>query len=235
METLFSFVTPRAPCSYLPDRYSQTRYDVVGRISLPEYQARMDAGWRRFGFSLFKPECEACRECQSIRVDPVRFKPSDSQKRAAKANRDVTITVAEPEVRDETLRLYEKFHSFQAGFKGWPEKGPKDPDDFAESFVINPFPTEEWRYTVADKLVAVGYVDALPAGLSAIYFFYDPDCRDRSLGTFNVMKVIHATARRKLPWTYLGYFVDGCRSLEYKGKFRPNQVLRGGEWVAFRD
>ena len=72
--------------------------------------------------------------------------------------------------------------------KGWPDHGPKDPADYADSFVDNPFPTEEWCYYLGDRLVGVGYVDVLPDGLSAIYFFYDPDERDRSLGTFNVCR-----------------------------------------------
>ena len=68
---------------------------------------------------------------------------------------------------------------------------------------------------VDNKLVGVGYVDHLPSvtapqsshripldvvsarasysiagGLSAIYFFYDPEERDRSLGTWNVLCLI---------------------------------------------
>ena len=45
---------------------------------------------------------------------------------------------------------------------------------YAESFVDNPFVTQEWQYRVGEKLVGVGYVDHLPEGLSAIYFYYDP-------------------------------------------------------------
>jgi arginine-tRNA-protein transferase len=37
-----------------------------------------------------------------------------------------------------------------------------------------------------------------------------------------------------LPHVYLGYHVAGCRSLEYKGRFRPNEVLgEDGEWHPF--
>ena len=44
-------------------------------------------------------------------------------------------------------------------------------------FVENPFPTEEWCYYDGARLIAVGYVDQLAEGLSAIYFYYDPDER----------------------------------------------------------
>ena len=83
-------------------------------------------------------------------------------------------------------------------------------------------------------MVGVGYVDVLPEGMSAIYFYYDPVERDRSLGTFNVLSVLRAAADRGLPHVYLGYYVEGCRSLEYKGRFRPNEVLGpDGEWETF--
>jgi len=34
---------------------------------------------------------------------------------------------------------------------------------------------------------------------------------------------------------YLGYYIEGCRSMEYKGKFGPNQVLGlDGQWNNFK-
>ena len=66
---------------------------------------------------------------------------------------------------------------------------------------------------VGERLVGVGYVDALPQGLSAIYFFYEPDERGRSLGTYNVLRILAGAATRQLPHVYLGYYVAGCRSL----------------------
>ncbi len=99
----------------------------------------------------------------------------------------------------------------------------------------NPFVTQEWCYYLGEKLVGVGYVDRVPEGLSAIYFFHDPEERQRSLGTFNVLSAVRQAAAWELPHVYLGYYVEGCRSLEYKARFRPNEVIgAGGEWEPFR-
>ena len=62
--------------------------------------------------------------------------------------------------------------------------------------------------------------------LSAIYCYYDPSDRARSLGTFNLLSLLTGARERGLPHVYLGYYVAGCRSMEYKRKFRPNEVLR---------
>ena len=76
----------------------------------------------------------------------------------------------------------------------------------------------------------------MPEGLSAIYFFYDPAERKRSLGTFNVLSILRHAAEIGLPHVYLGFHVGGCRSLEYKARFRPNEVHTGnGAWVPFLD
>jgi Arginine-tRNA-protein transferase, C terminus len=58
--------------------------------------------------------------------------------------------------------------------------------------------------------------------------------RARSLGTFNILSLLAAARERELPHVYLGYYVEGCRSMEYKRKFRPNEVLGAdGAWETF--
>ena len=147
----------------------------------------------------------------------------------------VELAIGEPKATRDKLDLYDRFHLFQHGHKGWSVHGPTTANDYIESFVDHPFPTEEWCYFRDGRLIGVGYVDALPAGLSAIYFFYDPAERDHSPGTFNVLSILREAAVRHLPHVYLGYYVEGCRSLEYKARFRPNEVLDGtGEWRSFR-
>jgi arginine-tRNA-protein transferase len=226
MHSLFVFTSPPAPCAYLPHESSALTYEIVGRITPNEYQKRLKAGWRRFGFSLFHPTCPACTRCQSLRVPVARFAPDRSQRRSLAANDgEVRLVIGTPEVTEEKLDLYDRFHAFQSENVGWPHHGPKDPGGYAESFVENPFATQEWRYYLGERLVGVGYVDCLPDGLSAIYFFHDPDERKRSLGTFNVLSVLRRAAEWKLPQVYLGYFVAGCRSLEYKARFRPHELL----------
>jgi arginine-tRNA-protein transferase len=235
MISLATFTSPLSDCGYLPDRQWQLQYEVVGELSPGEYQERLEAGWRRFGFMLFRPACPECRMCRSLRVPAAAFRPDRSQRRAWKASQaDLRIEIGEPAVTIENLELYDRFHAYQSDTKAWPERGPKSPLDYIESFVHNPFPTEEWRYSLGDRLVGVGYVDRLAGGLSAIYFFHDPDELHRSLGTFNVLSVIREAQRSDLPYVYLGYHVEGCRSLEYKGRFRPNEILGlDGEWRAF--
>jgi arginine-tRNA-protein transferase len=168
-----------------------------------------------------------------VRVPVGKFSPDRSQRRCLAANDgEVKLVIGTPEVTDEKLDLYDRFHAFQSAHVGWPYHGPKDASAYSESYVENPFATLEWRYYLGDKLVGVGYVDSLPGGFSAIYFYHDPEQRRRSLGTYNVLMLLRKAAQWRLPYLYLGYFVSGCRSLEYKVRFRPHELLHpDGRWI----
>lgn len=236
MIALMSFVTPADVCGYLPQEKWQMHYDIVAEASADEYQERLLSGWRHFGRAIFRPKCPRCTKCQSIRVDVAKFQLDRSQRRNRKSNEgQFDLVIGEPCVTPAKLDLYDRYHAFQTDHLGWPTHDPKDPDDYVNSFVDSPFPIEEWCYYAEGELVGVGYVDFVPAGLSAIYFYYEPKLRDRGLGTWNVLCNIAEAQRRRLPHVYLGYFVGGCRSLEYKARFRPSEAydLQTETWQPF--
>ena len=227
---------PPCPCGYLPDRDWRLEAHWVYQLSADEYASRMLGGWRRFGRTLFRPRCEHCQECRPLRVDVARFCPDRSQRRARRANEtDVTLQITRPEATDENLALYQRYHAYQAQARQWPTRTGEGRDEYADTFVDNPFPSEEWRYRVGDRLVGVGYVDRLGVGLSAITFIHDPAERSRSLGTWNVLSLIDRAREIGLPHVYLGYLVEPCGSMAYKARFRPNEVRTpGGRWEHFR-
>jgi len=236
METVFRYLAPPTRCGYLPDQVWRLEYEQVSALTAGEYMERMRQGWRRFGGMLFRPRCPACSACRSLRVLVEQFRPDRSQRRNRQLNENVVqVHIGRPSVTRAKLDLYDRFHAFQTDLKGWPEHEPKDADDYARSFVENPFATLEWCYTIEDRLVGVGYVDDLPGGLSAIYFFYDPEERERGLGTWNVLSIIEHARQRGIPHVYLGYYVADCGSMAYKARFGPNQVRESdGVWRDFR-
>jgi arginine-tRNA-protein transferase len=235
MESLCKTVAPPSRCGYLADQLWELEYEFFLEISAAEYMQRLLEGWRRFGSMLFRPRCRACTACRSLRVDVARFQPNRSQRRCRKLNEGVLqLRIGPPEVTRAKLELYDRYHAFQSETKGWPWHDPKDAADYRDSFVENPFPTEEWCYYLHRRLVGVGYVDNLPGGLSAIYFVHDPTHRRHALGIWNVLCILAEARRRQLPHVYLGYYVLGSPAMAYKGHFLPNQVLDpDGDWRDF--
>jgi arginine-tRNA-protein transferase len=197
----------------------------LGALEPAEYMALLLEGWRRFGYTVFRQNCSGPDACRSLRVDVARFRADRCQRRARKANEGaIRLRIGAPAVTPEKLDLFDRFHAERSEARGWLHNFD-DADDYAEAFVSNPFPTQEWCYFLNESLVGVGYVDDLPGGLSAIYFARDPAYGDRSLGTWNVLCLLERASALDLPYVYLGYHSDGCPSLEYKARFRPFQKL----------
>jgi arginine-tRNA-protein transferase len=215
---------------------AQMEYEHTGELSAAEYAERMLSGWRRFGHMMFRPRCPRCQACLSLRVDVQRFHPNRSQRRVRKANEgQVALAIGRPRISSSRLELYRRFHELRARTRGWEERA-EDPISYHSTFVCNPFPTEEWCYSLDGSLVGLGLVDCLPVGLSAIYFVHDPDHRHRGLGTWNILCLIDEVRRRGLPHLYLGYWVADCLSLSYKASFRPHEILGpDGQWRSCSD
>lgn len=244
MHTLYSFTAPERSCSYLPEQTARLQYELVAQLSPAEYLRLMIDGWRRFGHMLFRPGCPSCRECRPVRIRVNEFEEQRRHRRNRKTNQDLVMRIGRPKVTREKLALYDRYHAFQVDAKGWPAHAPKDAQEYAESFVHQPFAVEEWCFYQGERLVGVGYVDAIDQaptdllgqeGLSAIYFFWEPELRERGLGTWNVLSLIDVARLRGLPYVYLGYYVEGCPSMAYKPTFCPNDRRDDdGIWRPFR-
>nr|AEE62793.1 unknown [Dendroctonus ponderosae] len=86
------------------------------------------------------------------------------------------------------------------------------------------------QYWIDDKLIAVGVIDILPGCLSSVYFFYDPDYRDLTLGTYGSLREIQLVLdlQNKIPnfkYYYMGFYIHSCPKMRYKGKLNPSYLL----------
>ncbi|XP_044759815.1 arginyl-tRNA--protein transferase 1 [Coccinella septempunctata] len=85
------------------------------------------------------------------------------------------------------------------------------------------------QYWLDDKLIAVGVIDILPKGVSAVYFFYDPDYRELTLGTYGALKEVQLSRELypSLGTTYylMGFYVHSCKKMRYKGNMHPSDLL----------
>lgn len=226
METVVRWSEPPGRCDYSAAHVCVREYVYVSALDPDEYMEYLLAGWRRFGYMLFRNRCSGRDACRSLRVHAVRFCANRSQRRVRNANEGaIHLQIGTPAVTAEKVALYDRFHAARARDRGWAPHDPDDDSEYAKSFVLNPFPTQEWCYSLDGVLVGVGYVDELSGGLSAVYFAYDPAFRDRSLGTWNVLAMLDRAAVLGLPHVYLGYAAEHARSLQYKLRFRPNEAL----------
>lgn len=192
-----------------------------------EYEAMMERGWRRFGPCYFRPVCGACTKCITLRVPSSTFAPSKSQRRALKTHAALRREWSRPRVDQERLELYARWHANREHARGW-EESTLDPEKYRIEFAF-PHPcAREVSFrddAQGGRLVGLGLVDQTPHALSAVYFFFDPSYD--GLGIANVVNLLVDAKRLGLAHVYLGYRVDGCASLEYKGRYRPHELLVG--------
>jgi len=74
-------------------------------------------------------------------------------------------------------------------------------------------------YYLDNKLIAIGFLDILPTGISSIYFIYDPEYKELALGKVSGLKEMALSYKLGLKYYYLGYYIEDCPKMNYKRKF----------------
>jgi len=214
-------------CAYLPNRSTRMHYRYIDSANKSFATAVVQRGWRRFGKYFFYPICSGCSECKSLRILVDEYKFTKSKRRIIKKNLKTDIVVQRPSQSDEHLRLYNKYHSWKAKKDGWRGKNITH-NEYNENFVEGAHNFgKEVLYIIDGKLVGVDLIDIVDDGISSIYFYYDPDFSHLSLGTYSLLYQIALAKNLKLPYIYLGYWVDGCKAFAYKQNFKPLELLDG--------
>ena len=188
-----------------------------------------DLGFRRSGEHIYRPWCEGCSECKSVRVPLNHFKVSKSQKRVLKRNQDLEVSFEMPSSSDEVYHLYADYIN-QRHSDG--DMYPPSLEQF-ESFLCQGPAASNTRFIcfrLEQKLLAVAVVDMLPKGLSAIYTFFDPAYDVRSLGRLAVLWQIRWAQSQAMDFVYLGYWIKACQKMAYKAEYRPLQVFEDLVW-----
>lgn len=232
LSTLRFFTTPAHACSYLEDRQAVTLFvDPHARINPQLYSDLTEMGFRRSGDYIYRPHCQGCNACIPARVDCAAFRPRRRHRRVLAANRDLQVESMAPTFNRELYLLYSRYIESRHGDG---DMFPPTQEQFA-SFLMSSWSDTRFHCARLDgRLVAVAVTDQLADGMSAVYTFFDPDLEHRSLGTWAILWQIEHARRQSLPWLYLGYWVSGCRKMEYKQDFQPLQLYRDGQWAERR-
>lgn len=215
-------------CPYLPDLKARQFGFASATLSGELYQALLDRAYRRTGPVFYGMDCPSCRACLPLRVPVATFRPSKSQRRTIRKNQDVRVEFRTPAFERESYDLYRRYLEHQH---------PDTPQDeseqhFREALYDRVVDGLEARYFVGTRLVGVSLLDMTPESLSAVYHYFEPDTRDRSIGVFSVIAEIEHAKARGLPYYHLGFWVKDAQTMHYKANFGPNEVLSDGEWRA---
>lgn len=230
MQTLVFYATPEHTCSYLDNRLATTLFvDPKATIDQTLYTRLTHLGFRRSGSHYYRPRCNGCNACLSVRVNVQDFQPSRSQSRCLKANRDLIQATLPVDYSNEHYHLYRRY------IESRHQDGDMYPPSLEqyENFLLNAPPDSrllEYRHPDGE-LLGVSVTDALEDGLSAIYTFFHPGFAKRSLGVFAVLKQIEMSRQQGLKYLYLGYWIRNCQKMSYKTQYRPLEILLRDQWI----
>lgn len=226
------------PCPYLSDAPNMSVYDLwAPSFSAADYEAMLALAWRRSGHSFYRPSCGTCSRCIPIRVDAERYEPTGAQRRAARRNADLVVEVTPLAYSEERFLLYE---AYRRGRFGSDAREDHESERAAYSAFLIQNPLElalavDYRLPPANgapgRLVATGYVDVLPDGLSSVYFVWDPAEAKRSVGTWSVAAEAALCTQLGKRWYYLGFWVPGSGTMDYKADFGPAEIALEGRWT----
>jgi leucyl-tRNA---protein transferase len=234
------YLTAPSPCPYLAGKEERKVFThLVGERASELNNILTQGGFRRSQSIAYRPACEGCRACVSVRVIAKEFTPTRSMRRISSRNADV---VGEMKIAVPTSEQY-------AIFRGYLDSRHRDGGmadmtvlDYAMMVEDSHIETRiiEYRRRAAGSslpgrqagdLLAVALTDVLADGLSMVYSFFEPDEAERSLGTLMVLDHIERAQKMGLAYVYLGYWVRGSRKMDYKSRFLPQERLTPDGWA----
>ncbi len=234
------YLTSPSPCPYLPGMVERKVFThLVGKRAASLNDMLTQTGFRRSQTIAYRPACENCRACVSVRVLVDDFKPSASQRRVLRDNADLIGHAAPAKPTGEQYSLFRAYLDRRHPDGGMADMSVLDYSMMVEDSHIDTIVTE-YRQRGVDSfltgrgegpLIAACLTDRLSDGLSLVYSFYEPETSRRSLGAYVILEHIARARALGLPHVYLGYWVEGSRKMAYKGAYLPQERLGMNGWV----
>lgn len=220
-------ITQTFPCNYLPNQHERLLVATDERLQNGEhYGWLMSQGFRRSGDQIYRPHCELCSACKSLRVLVKEFSLSKSQKRNIKKNTPFIIKIS-TEQKEVYYSLYEQYintlHKDGTMFPATAEQYKS----FISCNITEQLYLETWH---DNELISVAVTDVLKDALSAVYTFYNPGYNRHGLGVFSILNQLSLAKGMKKEFLYLGYQIDDCQKMNYKNRYYPHQVLVENCW-----
>jgi arginyl-tRNA--protein-N-Asp/Glu arginylyltransferase len=225
------YLTAPSPCPYLVGRQERKVFThLIGRGATTLNDALTTSGFRRSQTIAYRPACEACRSCVSVRMKVRDYTPSRGRRRVLARNGDLEVQIRPPVATAEQYALFSSYVDTRHGDGGMADMGYVDYQTMVEDSHVSTCVTE-YREEGADRLVACCLTDRLADGLSMVYSFFDPSLGDRSLGVFMILEHVSRTRSLGLENLYLGYWVEGSPKMAYKASFLPQERLGVDGWT----
>ncbi len=233
------YLTAPSPCPYIAGQTERKVFThLVGDRAIGLNDLLSHGGFRRSQTIAYRPACEGCQACVSVRVLVNEFDWSKGFRRIRDQNSDLVGDMRAAVPSSDQYALFRRYLDARHAEGGMASMSVLDyammiEDSHVKTRVV------EYRRRGPDTaingrgtgpLLGLALTDILTDGLSMVYSFYEPDQTPRSLGTFIILDHVLRARAMGLPYLYLGYWIAGSRKMEYKARFRPQERLAPNGW-----
>ncbi len=225
----FIYTTRLENCPYLDNRLERK---IVIKLSDEtcnhSYDHLVKAGFRRSGFGAYQQSCPNCSACIPTRICVKDFYPSKSMRRITRINIDLTTTLLPNCATNEHFELFKQYQE-QRHSDG--EMADMNFLDYCALVEESPLSTSIVEFRTDDQtLVGVCLFDTLSDSISAVYTFFHPSQKRRSLGIYMIIWLINHCSTSKKEYLYLGFWINQISKMDYKKRFKPIQILENNQW-----
>jgi arginine-tRNA-protein transferase len=235
------FVTDPQPCPYLPNRLERKIFTTLEEIKSEQFtQYLTESGFRRSQNVFYRPVCDMCSKCVSVRIPVQEFSFKKHWRRIVHKNINVQRSVNPPEASDERFNLMtvylEDRHKSGAmygmdaeSFMSMIEEGSQN------TMLVDYRLSADGPMGNRNELMGCCLIDELMDGTSLVYSFFNPSLNANSFGSYIILDQISRLKEMGLSHLYLGYWVEGSQTMAYKTRFRPIEVLGKDGWQIFTE
>ncbi len=238
-ETPQFFLTSPTTCPYLPGQQERKVFThLVGERAGELNDILTQGGFRRSQSIAYRPACEVCRACVSVRVLVKDFALERAERRILARNADLIGGKQPARATSEHYALFRDYLDARHADGGMAMMSMADfrmmvEDSHVDTGLI------EYRRRGPDSsingrgegpLLGLALTDVMRDGLSMVYSCYTTSEARRSLGTYMILDHIERARAMGLDYLYLGYWVDGSRKMAYKARFLPQERLMPEGW-----
>lgn len=230
MKTLQLYLAQEHPCSYLEDYSAGSIFiDPQEPVTADLYDQLIEQGFRRSATHVYRPHCADCNACVAVRIPVQHFIATAAQQKIIRRNHDLTVSEVSNRFNSEHYALYQRYIE-QRHADG--DMYPPSVEQFENFLNTDLAFAHFYEFRLGEQLLAVAVTDVLPSGLSAMYTFFEPDDKRRSLGRFAILWQIQQALRLDLPYVYLGYWIKECQKMNYKTQYQPLEGFINQHWQA---
>ena len=221
-------MTQPQKCPYLPGQFERKVFThLVGENAPALHDLLAQGGFRRSQAIAYRPACESCAACISVRVLAQAFSPTRNMRKVIALNSDLDIFETQPFATSEQYALFRDYVEARHDDGGMADMSVLDYTKMVEDTHTTTMMVE---YRSGDQLLGCALTDIMCDGFSMVYSFYDSTQAHRSLGTFMILDHLARTKRQGFNHLYLGYWVEGSPKMDYKARFQPQERLSRQGW-----